>query len=87
MADQKDLSSPPLMKIRRSQLVSTNNHLQKLDPTKIYSVYKDKEKTHNEMAGWGKLMRSSNYIPAWWVTHKLKNSYITEVIPQDNWKT
>ena len=32
------------------------------------------------MAGWGKLMRSSNSIPAWWVTHKLENSYITEII-------
>ena len=81
MVEWKDVRSLPLARASKSQLTfgqsSTGRHWN--SPKKIPHIQRQK-RSHSEMVG-GAITIKSNPITAGWVTHKLENTYTTEVHP------
>ena len=78
----QDMSSPPVTKIPKSSIkcwtiIKNKNHW---NLPKMMFYYKDKDDNTRQ---WESQNCNTNRIPVRWGTNKVKNNYITEVIPQE----
>lgn len=82
------MSSPPLIKIPKSQWIDEWSLAKILEPIKKRYPSQREGRSHNEKVGGEKLgevqlRKNPNSIPVEWVTHKLEHNYISEFLPQD----
>ena len=82
MMEQKDMCSLPLAGAPESQPTaeqsSTGRHWN--SPKKTPHIQRQR-RSRNEIVGGGAITIKSSPITAGWVTHKLENTYTTEVHP------
>ena len=84
MAEKKDVSSPPLTKTPKSQLTAEQPSTKKDWNLPQKDILHPKTKKKPQWDGRrGTLMIKSSPIPARWVTHRLENNHITEVLLQE----